>query len=150
MRAGMAIGLAMAAVSVAAAQAPVSPAAARVTPGEVRAAVEAGATRRVTVASDPVGCTAPQPSDCPAPPALGGVTVPGGAADGELVVVTNAGPGVLVLRVEAADTAAAWRIAQPHVLVAGASATLVYRAADARWHVVGAAVPRLPPPDGAR
>jgi hypothetical protein len=121
------------------AQEPVSPAAVRVTPGEVRAAVEAGATRRVTVASDPVGCTA-----------MGGVTVPGGAADGELVVVTNAGPGVLVLRVEAADTAAAWRIAQPHVLVAGASAMLVYRGADARWHVGGAAVPRLPPPDGAR
>jgi hypothetical protein len=55
-----------------------------------------------------------------------------------VLVVRNAGPGVVVLRGEDAGSTDVWRLASSRALGAEEVVLLVYDGAAARWQIVGA------------
>ncbi|HEX5473764.1 MAG TPA: hypothetical protein VFX12_03795 [Vicinamibacterales bacterium] len=110
--------------------------------GAVRHTLDVGNASLVAIAADAVTCHATTPTGCPAVPAIGALeddSAPWSAArlDGRMLLVRNAGPGVLALVGGDAAAPAAWRFSRSTLVAAGDVVLLVYDASAQVWRVLG-------------
>jgi hypothetical protein len=105
--------------------------------------LEVGAAAVLTLGADAVTCTGSTPASCPAPPVVGAFVDSTAAwsatrLDGRVLIVRNAGPGVVSLVGEDAEAPSVWRLQTGRLLAAGDVAMLVYDAGAQRWRAVRA------------